>query len=220
MNAQRLLWGAASNFETAEFQFYGALAQAAACDFASGDGRRRHFEALVAHHGQLEAWAQHNPVTFEAAQRSLLRKSPGLKAVCSKPKTFSRKPCVRRTATAFSTWRGSPTSWPDAFTLHAASRRLRRPIFAMRAPAIAAGAAMQRFDNSSSSIRRSERGVDLRCDNDDTDTRRPPRSGDRDQGVRSGVGRDRIREADRHHHAHGNRARRRRKRTLTSSSRG
>ena len=65
MNAQRLLWCAAANFETAEFQLYGALAHAAACEFASGDQRRQHFEALVGHHKQLEVWAQHNPVTFE-----------------------------------------------------------------------------------------------------------------------------------------------------------
>ena len=65
MNAQRLLWNAPSNFETAEFQLYGALAHAAAHDVASGDQRRQHFEALVGHHQQLEVWAQHNPVTFE-----------------------------------------------------------------------------------------------------------------------------------------------------------
>ena len=56
---------AAANFETAEFQLYGALAHAAARDFASDDQRRQHFEALVGHHKQLEVWAQHNPITFE-----------------------------------------------------------------------------------------------------------------------------------------------------------
>ena len=65
MNAHRLLWTAAANFETAEFHLYGALAHAAAREFASDDQRRQHFEALVGHHKQLEVWAQHNPVTFE-----------------------------------------------------------------------------------------------------------------------------------------------------------
>jgi len=65
MNAQPLLWNTPSNFETVEFHLYGALAHAAAHDVASGDQRRQHFEALVGHHQQLEAWAQHNPVTFE-----------------------------------------------------------------------------------------------------------------------------------------------------------
>ena len=65
LNAQRLLWRAAANFEAAEFQLYGALARAAACEAASGDERRQHFEALVAHHKQIAVWAEHNPVTFE-----------------------------------------------------------------------------------------------------------------------------------------------------------
>lgn len=65
MHAQPLLWNTPSNFETVEFHLYGALAHAAAHDVASDDQRRRHFEALVGHHQQLEAWARHNPVTFE-----------------------------------------------------------------------------------------------------------------------------------------------------------
>jgi len=66
LNAQRLLWGAASNFETAELEFYGALARAGAYESASGDHKQQHFDALVGHHKQLEAWARHNPVTFES----------------------------------------------------------------------------------------------------------------------------------------------------------
>jgi PAS domain S-box-containing protein len=66
VNAQRLLWGAASNFETAEFEFYGALARAGAYDAASGDQSQKHLGAMFSHHRQLEAWAQHNPVTFES----------------------------------------------------------------------------------------------------------------------------------------------------------
>src|SRR5262249_34068355 len=65
LNAQRLLWRAAGNFEAADFRLYGALAHAAACELASGDERRQHLEALGGHHEQIEAWAEHNPVTFE-----------------------------------------------------------------------------------------------------------------------------------------------------------
>ena len=64
-NAQRLLWTSTLNFESAEFQLYGALAHAAAWDRASSDQKKEHFEALAAHHKQLEVWAEHNPVTFE-----------------------------------------------------------------------------------------------------------------------------------------------------------
>jgi len=64
-NARRLLWSGAANFETAEYQLYGALAHAAAHGLASGDRRQQHLEALASHHEQLQAWADHNPVTFE-----------------------------------------------------------------------------------------------------------------------------------------------------------
>jgi PAS domain S-box-containing protein len=65
MNAQRLLWRAAANFEAAELRLYGALAHAAACELTSGNERRQHFDALIEHHRQIEVWAALNPVTFE-----------------------------------------------------------------------------------------------------------------------------------------------------------
>jgi PAS domain S-box-containing protein len=65
LNAQRLLWTSTAMFETAEFQLYGALAHASAWDCASPDHRQKHLEALVAHHRQLEVWAEHSPETFE-----------------------------------------------------------------------------------------------------------------------------------------------------------
>jgi PAS domain S-box-containing protein len=64
LNAQRLLWSSPSQFETAEFRYYGALAQAASWDSASPDQRQQHFEALAAHHRQLEIWAEHCPENF------------------------------------------------------------------------------------------------------------------------------------------------------------
>ena len=63
--AQRLLWTSPSMFETAEFSFYDALARAAACHRASPEERRQHFEALVAHHKQLQAWEAHCAENFE-----------------------------------------------------------------------------------------------------------------------------------------------------------
>jgi PAS domain S-box-containing protein len=52
-------------FETAEFAFYDALAHAASCDHASPEQRQQHFERLVAHHKQLEVWAEHCAENFE-----------------------------------------------------------------------------------------------------------------------------------------------------------
>jgi PAS domain S-box-containing protein len=65
LRAQRLLWTAPSNLETAEFHFYGALSRAASWDSAFPDQRQQHFEALAEHHRQLEIWAEHCPENFE-----------------------------------------------------------------------------------------------------------------------------------------------------------
>ena len=64
-NAQRLLWTSPSFFELAEYQFYSALAYAASYDSAAADRRQQHFEALAAHHRQLEIWAENCPENFE-----------------------------------------------------------------------------------------------------------------------------------------------------------
>ncbi|HYY29645.1 MAG TPA: AAA family ATPase [Chthoniobacterales bacterium] len=65
LSAQRQLWTSPSQFETAELCFYGALSHAASWDPASPDQRQQHFEALVAHHHQLEVWAENCPENFE-----------------------------------------------------------------------------------------------------------------------------------------------------------
>jgi predicted ATPase/signal transduction histidine kinase len=65
LRAQQLLWTASSFFEMAEYHFYGALAQAASWGSAAADQRQRHFEALFAHHRQLEVWAENCPENFE-----------------------------------------------------------------------------------------------------------------------------------------------------------
>ena len=65
LRAQRLLWTSPSLFETAEYQFYGALSRAASCDSAAADQRQEHVEALAAHHRQLEVWAENCPENFE-----------------------------------------------------------------------------------------------------------------------------------------------------------
>jgi PAS domain S-box-containing protein len=65
LRAQPLLWTSPSQLETAEFRFYGALSHAACWDSASPDQRQQHFEALTAHHRQLEIWAEHCPENFE-----------------------------------------------------------------------------------------------------------------------------------------------------------
>jgi len=134
MNAQRLLSNAAANFETAEFHLYGALAHAAAWEFASGDQRGHHFEALVGHHKQLEAWAEHNPVTFENRAAIAGAEIARIEGRVLEAQDLLRRPCVRRTATALSPTRRSPMSGPEAFARRLASRELRRPICGRPAP--------------------------------------------------------------------------------------
>src|SRR5262249_29154136 len=63
--AQRLLWTSPSFFETAEYQFYGALSRAASCDTVAAEPRQQHLEALAAHHRQLQVWAENCPDNFE-----------------------------------------------------------------------------------------------------------------------------------------------------------
>jgi predicted ATPase/signal transduction histidine kinase len=85
LQAQQLLWTSRSHFETPEYHFYAALSRAARCDsaFTGQDGptssppadhrylssealaKEEHFEALAAHHRQLEIWAENCPENFE-----------------------------------------------------------------------------------------------------------------------------------------------------------
>jgi PAS domain S-box-containing protein len=65
VKAEPLFWIATSQFETAEYHFYGALTRAACWDSANGEQRRRHFEALTAHDRQLKIWAENCGENFE-----------------------------------------------------------------------------------------------------------------------------------------------------------
>ncbi|MER9972106.1 ATP-binding protein, partial [Mesorhizobium sp. M0060] len=59
-----LLWTAPTQFELAEYHFYGALARAARCDTTSAEERQQHLEALVAHDKQIALWAKNCSETF------------------------------------------------------------------------------------------------------------------------------------------------------------
>ena len=65
LKAEPLLWTAPSNLEVAEYHLYGGVCRAALWDSASPDDRQQHFEALTAHHGQLEVMAENCPENFE-----------------------------------------------------------------------------------------------------------------------------------------------------------
>jgi len=63
--ADKLVWTSTAQFETAEHQFYGALAHAIAWDSASPADKPQHLASLIGHHQQLEIWAEHSPATFD-----------------------------------------------------------------------------------------------------------------------------------------------------------
>ncbi|WP_247381120.1 MULTISPECIES: AAA family ATPase [unclassified Bradyrhizobium] len=73
--ARPKLWAVGAMFEAAEYHYYAALSHAASCvpTFPKHQDRlpsqptdfQRHFQALVAHCTQLEAWAEYCPETFE-----------------------------------------------------------------------------------------------------------------------------------------------------------
>ena len=63
--AQGLLWTSPSMFETAEYNFYAALAHAATYSCAVPEERQQHYETLVAHHKQLKMWAEHCADNFD-----------------------------------------------------------------------------------------------------------------------------------------------------------
>jgi PAS domain S-box-containing protein len=65
LRAQQLLWTSASQLETAEYHFYGALAQAAHYASAASGERQQHLDAVAVHHKQLQLWAANCPDNFE-----------------------------------------------------------------------------------------------------------------------------------------------------------
>ena len=70
--AQSLMWKSPPFFEAAEYHFYAALARAATSDPSPGDAQGPGWDALYAHHLQLETWARHCPENF-ANRAALVR---------------------------------------------------------------------------------------------------------------------------------------------------
>jgi predicted ATPase/transcriptional regulator with GAF, ATPase, and Fis domain len=65
LRAQRLLWSIPSNFDAVDYHYYGALSLAARWGSASPQQKQQDFDALTAHHRQLEVWAENCPENFE-----------------------------------------------------------------------------------------------------------------------------------------------------------
>ena len=62
--AETFLWTLVTDFERAEYEFYGALTRAAICDQAGPDQRRQHLDVLSQHHRQIMIWENSCPENF------------------------------------------------------------------------------------------------------------------------------------------------------------
>jgi PAS domain S-box-containing protein len=63
--AERLLWATKSYIDVIDYDFYGALTQAACCDSCAASQRQHHLEALAGHRKQLEIWEKNCAENFE-----------------------------------------------------------------------------------------------------------------------------------------------------------
>ncbi len=118
--AQPLLWTSPSFFETAEYEFYGGLAQAGFCDSIPSEEQPPHRNALSVHHGQLDIWATHCPENFESRAAlvgaEIARVST---AASSMPRSCTSRQSDQHANTASSRTKDWRTSWPRDSTRRA-----------------------------------------------------------------------------------------------------
>ena len=114
-----------SQFETAEYHFYGALSRAASCDSAAG---RRAPAACRGSGCPPQATAKSGRRIARRISRTAPRwsapRSRASRAGSSMPSASTNRPSARPAPTALFTMRRSPTSSPPASTRRVASRRL------------------------------------------------------------------------------------------------
>src|SRR5208282_3316408 len=66
LKVEPYLWTIPSHLEVAEFHFYAALARASIHGQAAPEDQRSLFDAVRAHHTQLQRWKENCPANFEA----------------------------------------------------------------------------------------------------------------------------------------------------------
>jgi predicted ATPase len=152
-NAEQLLWTSQSNFEEAEYHFYGALARAARHRAASAEDRPRDLQVLIAHHAQLARWAENCPQNFKSRAALVGAEIAASKGATPTLCVCTTRPFGRPASTASSRTRAWPMSWPGGSTRRAAPRRWPTPVCGRRGAAICAGARSVRCDSSNSFIR-------------------------------------------------------------------
>ena len=208
LRAQRLLWTSPSQFETAEFRFYGALSHAASWDSASPDQRQQHFEALTAHHRQLEIWAEHCPENFE--NRAAL---VGAEIARIEGRELDAEHLYEQ---AIRSAHANGFVHNEALANELAARFYAARGFEKIANTYLRDARYCYLRwGADGKVRQLDRAVSAtqggkascRSDKHDRGARRTPGSRDGHQSLAGRVGRDRSGKTDRHAHAHGDRAR-------------
>ena len=219
--AQLLLWTSVSQFETAEYHYYGALSRAAAFDAASADERQQHLEALAAHHSQLKVWAENCPENFE--NRAALvgaeiariegRDVDAMRLYEQAIRSARDNGFVHNEAIAYE--RASDFYGARGFD-EIADLYLRNACYGY--VRWGADGKVRRLEETYPRLRTEEPAA--RPDEHDRGAGRTPRPRDRNQGVAGCLERDGAGETDRYAHAHRNRAGGRRARPVDPVARG
>ena len=171
---------------------------------ASPDEKQQHFEALTAHHRQLEIWAEHCPENFE--NRAALVGAEIARIEGRELDAMHLYEQAIRSAHANGFVHNEALANELAARFYAARgfEQDRARISAERPVLLSAlGSRWQGAATRHSYIRTSRRKSALsRSDEHDRGTGRTPGSRYRDQSLASSVGRDRSGKTDRHAHAH------------------
>ena len=131
------------------------------------DQRQQHFEALAAHHRQLEVWAEHCPENFENRAALVGAEIARIEGRELDARTFTNRPSARRSANGFVHNEALANELAARFYAARGFEKIAHPICGTPGTATFVGEPMARYGNSSDCIRTSERKSPHRSDEHD-----------------------------------------------------
>ena len=151
--------------------------------------RRQHFEALVGHHKQLEVWAEHNPVTFENRAAIVGAEIARIEGRVLEAQDLYEKAVRSAHTHGFVHNEAIANERAGCFYAARGFEKIATTYLRDARYCYLRWGADGKGSTTRAALSAAQSGqADLGSDSHDTDTRRAPRSGDRDQGLRSGVG--------------------------------